>query len=62
MSVSRDDFSIAFRSSSSKEGSRIFSSFVNIFSFSNFFLDVYGSQFTKPVRGVINDIVYRVTF
>ena len=27
-----------------------------------FFLDVYGVKFTKPVRGFINDVVYRVTF
>ena len=64
MSVSRDDFSIAFRSALLQRGrsTKIFSSFINIFSSYNFFLDIYGTKFTKPVRGIINDIVYRVTF
>ena len=27
-----------------------------------FFLDIYGAKFTKPVRGIINDVVYRISF
>ena len=27
-----------------------------------FFLDVYGVKFTKPIRGFLNDVVYRVSF
>ena len=64
MSVSRDDFSIAFRSALLQRGaSQKFSVLSLIFlAIIIFFLDVYGTKFTKPVRGVINDIVYRVTF
>ena len=27
-----------------------------------FFLDVYGAQFTNPVRGFLNDVVYRISY
>ena len=64
MSVSRDDFSIAFRSALlQRGGAQKFSVLSLIFlALIIFFLDVYGVKFTKPVRGFINDIVYRVTF
>lgn len=64
MSVSRDDFSIAFRSALlQRGGAQKFSVLSLIFlALVIFFLDVYGVKFTKPVRGVINDIVYRITF
>ena len=64
MSVSRDDFSIAFRSALlQRGGAQKFSVLSLIFlALVIFFLDVYGAKFTKPIRGFINDIVYRVTF
>ena len=64
MSVSRDDFSIAFRSALlQRGGAQKFSILSLIFlALLIFFLDVYGTKFTKPVRGFINDVVYRVTF
>ena len=64
MSVSRDDFSIAFRSALLKRGgAQKFSVLSLIFlALIIFFLDVYGEKFTKPVRAFINDVVYRVTF
>ena len=64
MSVSRDDFSIAFRSALlQRGGAQKFSVLSLIFlALLIFFLDVYGVKFTKPVRGFINDVVYRVTF
>ncbi len=64
MSVSRDDFSIAFRSALlQRGGAQKFSILSLIFlAIIIFFLDVYAVNFTKPVRGFINDIVYRVTF
>ena len=64
MSVSRDDFNIAFRSALlQRGGAQKFSVLSLIFlALIIFFLDIYGTKFTKPVRGIINDIVYRVTF
>ncbi len=64
MSVSRDDFSIAFRSALlQRGGAQKFSVLSLIFlALIIFFLDVYGVKFTKPVRGFINDVVYRVTY
>ena len=64
MSVSRDDFSIAFRSALLQRGAtQKFSVLSLIFlALIIFFLDVYGTKFTKPIRGFLNDIVYRVTF
>ena len=64
MSVSRDDFSIAFRSALlQRGGAQKFSVLSLIFlALFIFFLDVYGTKFTKPIRGLINDVVYRVTF
>ena len=64
MSVSRDDFSIAFRSALlQRGGAQKFSVLSLIFlALLIFFLDVYGVKFTKPARGFINDVVYRVTY
>ena len=64
MSVSRDDFSIAFRSALlQRGGAQKFSVISLIFlALIIFFLDVYGVNFTKPIRGFINDVVYRVTY
>ena len=64
MSVNRDDFNIAFRSALlQRGGAQKFSVLSLIFlALIIFFLDVYGVKFTKPIRGFINDVVYRVTF
>ena len=64
MSVSGDDVSIAFRSALLKRGgAQKFSVLSLIFlALLIFFLDVYGVKFTQPVRNLINDVVYRVTF
>ncbi len=64
MSVSRDDFSIAFRSALlQRGGAQKFSVLSLIFlALIIFFLDVYGAKFTKPIRGFLNDVVYRVSF
>ena len=64
MSVSRDDFSIAFRSALIQRGaSQKFSVLSLIFlALIIFFLDVYGTKFTSPVRGFLNDVVYRISY
>ena len=64
MSVSRDDFSIAFRSALLQRGaSQKFSVLSLIFlALIIFFLDVYGNKFTSPVRGFLNDVVYRISY
>jgi len=64
MSVSRDDFSIAFRSALLQRGaSQKFSIFsLIIIAIIIFFLDVYGFGVIKTARGVINDLVYRVSY
>ena len=64
MSVSRDDFSIAFRSALLQRGaSQKFSIFsLIIIAIIIFFLDVYGFGVIKTTRGVINDLVYRVSY
>ena len=64
MSVSRDDFSIAFRSALLQRGaSQKFSIFsLIIVAIIIFFLDVYGFQAVKTTRSFINDLVYRVTY
>ncbi len=64
MSVSRDDFSIAFRSALLQRGaSQKFSIFsLIIVALVIFFLDVYGFNAVKTARSFINDVVYRVTF
>ncbi len=64
MSVSRDDFSIAFRSALlQRGGAQKFSVLSLIFlALVIFFLDIYGSKFTQPLKAFINDVVYRVTY
>ena len=64
MSISRDDFSIAFRSALLQRGaSQKFSVLSLIFlALVIFFLDVYGTKFTNPVRGFLNDVVYRISY
>ena len=64
MSVSRDDFGIAFRSALLQRGaSQKFSVLSLIFlALIIFFLDVYGNKFTSPVRGFLNDVVYRISY
>ena len=63
MSVSRDDFSIAFRSALLQKGaaqrfSLVFLIFVALVIF---FLDTYKFSFMKPIRSIINDGIYRVS-
>jgi len=64
MSVSRDDFTIAFRSALLQRGaSQKFSIFsLIIIAIIIFFLDIYGFGIVKTARGVINDLVYRVSY
>ena len=53
MSVSRDDFSIAFRSALlQRGGAQKFSVLSLIFLALIIFLDVYGVKFTKPIRAL----------
>ena len=63
MSSSRDDFSIAFRSALlQRGGAQKFSLFFLIFIAGIiFFLDVFGFEFMKPVRSIINDGIYRIS-
>ena len=61
MSVSRDDFSIAFRSALLQKGLlKNFQFSLIIVALVVFFLDVYG--FTVVKEKFINDVVYRVTY
>ena len=63
MSVSRDDFSIAFRSALLQRGAtQKFSIFSLIIVALIIFLDVYGFTLVKTTRSFINDVVYRVTY
>ena len=64
MSVSRDDFSIAFRSALLQRGAtQKFSIFsLIVVALVVFFLDVYGFTVVKKTRSFINDVVYRVTY
>ena len=63
MSSSRDDFGIAFRSALlQRGGAQKFSLiFLIILASIIFFLDVFGFQFMKPIRSIINDGIYRVS-
>ena len=63
MSSSRDDFSIAFRSALLQRGAaQKFSLFsLIILAVIIFFLDVYGFNFMKPIRSIINDGIYRAS-
>jgi rod shape-determining protein MreC len=64
MSVSRDDFSIAFRSALLQRGAtQKFSIFsLIIVAIIVFFLDVYGFTVINKVRSFINDVVYRISY
>ncbi|MDC3157071.1 rod shape-determining protein MreC [Candidatus Pelagibacter bacterium] len=64
MSVSRDDFSIAFRSALLKRGASQKFSILSLIIIATiiFFLDVNGFAVVKTTRGVINDLVYRVSY
>ena len=64
MSVSRDDFSIAFRSALLQRGASQKFSILSliIVAIVVFFLDIYGFAFVKTARSFINDVVYRVTY
>ena len=64
MSVSRDDFSIAFRSALLQRGASHKFSILSliILAIIIFFLDVYGFTAVKTTRSFINDLVYRVTY
>ena len=64
MSVSRDDFSIAFRSALLQRGAtQKFSIFSLILvALVVFFLDVYGFTVVKTARSFINDVVFRVSY
>ena len=64
MSISRDDFSIAFRSALlQRGGAQKFSIFtLIILSIFIFFLDVYSFTLIKTTRNIINDVVFRVSY
>ena len=64
MSVSRDDFSIAFRSALLQRGGAQKFSILSliILAIFIFFLDVYGFTAVKKARSLINDVVFRVSY
>ena len=64
MSVSRDDFSIAFRSALLQRGGAQKFSILSliILAILIFFLDVYGFNVVKTARNLINDVVFRVSY
>ena len=64
MSVSRDDFSIAFRSALlQRGGAQRFSILsLTILAIFIFFLDVYGFTPAQKARNIINDVVFRVSY
>jgi rod shape-determining protein MreC len=64
MSVSRDDFSIAFRSALLQKGGAQKFSILSliILAIFIFFLDVYGFTVIKTTRSFINDFVFRVSY
>ena len=64
MSVSRDDFSIAFRSALLQRGGAQKFSILSliILAIFIFFLDVYGFTAIKMARSFINDVVFRVSY
>ena len=64
MSVSRDDFSIAFRSALLQRGGAQKFSILSliILAIFIFFLDVYGFTVVKTARSFINDVVFRISF
>ena len=64
MSVSRDDFSIAFRSALLQRGGAQKFSILSLVFLATFifFLDVYGFVVVKKARTIINDVVFRITY
>ena len=64
MAVSRDDFSIAFRSALLQRGGAQKFSILSLFILAIFifFLDVYGFSVVKSTRSIINDIIFRVSY
>ena len=64
MAVSRDDFSIVFRSALLQRGGAQKFSLLSliILAIFIFFLDVYGFNAVKTARNVINDVVFRISF
>jgi len=64
MSVSRDDFSIAFRSALLQRGGAQKFSILSliILAIFIFFLDVYSFTIIKTARSVINDVVFRISY
>ena len=64
MAVSRDDFSIAFRSALLQRGGAQKFSILSliILAIFIFFLDVYGFVAVNKARSVINDIVFRTSY
>ena len=64
MSVSRDDFSIAFRSALLQRGGAQKFSILSliILAIFIFFLYVYGFTAVKMARSIINDVVFRVSY
>ena len=64
MSVSRDDFRIAFRSALLQRGGAQKFSILSliILAIFIFFLDVYGFTVVKKGRSIINDIVFRISY
>ena len=63
MSANRDDFSIAIRSALLQRGAAQKFSLVSLIILATiiFFLDTYKFGFMKPIRSVINDLVYRTS-
>jgi rod shape-determining protein MreC len=64
MSVSRDDFSIAFRSALLQRGGAQKFSILSliILAIFIFFFDVYGFTIVKTTRSIINDVIFRITY
>ncbi|MDC0858996.1 rod shape-determining protein MreC [Pelagibacteraceae bacterium] len=64
MSVSRDDFSIAFRSALLQRGGAQKFSILSLFILALFifFLDVYSFTAVKMARSFINDVVFRASY
>ena len=64
MAVSRDDFSIAFRSALLQRGGAQKFSILSliILAIFIFFLDIYGFSAVKTTRSIINDIIFRVSY
>ena len=64
MSVSRDDFSIAFRSALLQRGGAQKFSILSliILAIFIFFLDVYGFAVVKTTRNILNDVLFRISY